>query len=89
MNSVLKVVLLAIYASAILSFFIPLPFDASRWIRIVAAVALVAHALEAVVAFRHVRLYPGSLGMSLLLTLLFGFLHWKPLADAHKASAGA
>jgi hypothetical protein len=32
--------------------------------------------------FRHVRLYKGSLAVSIILTLLFGLLHWKPLADA-------
>jgi hypothetical protein len=28
-----------------------------------------------------VRLYRGPLAISVALTLLFGLLHWKPLAD--------
>ena len=34
--------------------------------------------------FRHVRRYRGPLALSVLLTLLFGLLHWKPLADARR-----
>ncbi|MBS0340980.1 MAG: hypothetical protein JSS56_10660 [Proteobacteria bacterium] len=46
----------------------------------VAAVLVVAHALEAAIAFKYVKLYEGSLFVSIVLTLLFGFLHWLPLA---------
>lgn len=42
---------------------------------------LAAHALEALLMWRHVRRYPGALWVSVGLTLLFGLLHWKPLAD--------
>ena len=31
--------------------------------------------------YKHVRLYRGPLAASVVLTLLFGLLHWKPLAD--------
>ena len=31
--------------------------------------------------FKHVRLYRGPLAASVVLTLLFGLLHWKPMAD--------
>lgn len=49
---------------------------------IVAGVLLALHLLEVIFMFRHVRLYKGSLAVSIILTLLFGLLHWKPLADA-------
>jgi len=49
---------------------------------IVAGVLLGLHLLEVIFMFRHVRLYKGSLAVSIILTLLFGLLHWKPLADA-------
>ncbi|CAG9182218.1 hypothetical protein LMG23992_04689 [Cupriavidus laharis] len=49
-------------------------------IQTTAVVLLVVHALEVVIAFRYVRLYDGSLFASIVLTLLFGFLHWWPLA---------
>jgi hypothetical protein len=50
-------------------------------IQTIAVVLLVAHAAEVVMAFRYVRLYEGSLFASIVLTLLFGFLHWWPLAQ--------
>jgi hypothetical protein len=88
MYLVTKIVLLAIYALAILSFFITPPFAWAQELRILAAVILLAHTFEAILFWKNVRLYPGPLALSILLTLLFGFLHWKPLADAHKSSAG-
>jgi hypothetical protein len=54
--------------------------DAAVAIRNTALVVLAAHAVEAVVAFKHVRRYPGGLAASVLLTLLFGLLHVLPLA---------
>ncbi|WP_422016183.1 hypothetical protein [Roseateles sp.] len=48
---------------------------------LVAGMLLLVHAAELVVVFKHVRLYRGALAVSVLLTLLFGLLHWKPLAD--------
>jgi hypothetical protein len=44
-----------------------------------------AHAVEAVVAFKYVRRYPGALAVSVLLTLLFGLLHILPLARQSSA----
>ena len=48
----------------------------------VAAVLLILHGLELVFMFKHVRKYRGALLVSMLLTLLFGLLHWKPLVNA-------
>ena len=59
------------------------PFDAPR----AALILLAIHLAELIWKFKQVRLYKGPLAFSVLLTLLFGLLHWKPLADA--ASAGA
>jgi hypothetical protein len=50
-------------------------------------VLLLVHAVELVVMFKHVRLYRGSLAVSVLLTLLFGLLHWRPLAKAAAQAA--
>lgn len=55
---------------------------------LVAIVLLALHAAELVFMFKHVRLYRGALAVSILLTLLFGLLHWKPLADAQKQVGG-
>ena len=57
-----------------------LPFDATR----AALILLAIHVTELVFVFKHVRAYKGPLAVSVLLTLLFGLLHWKPLADATK-----
>ena len=81
MNSFLKAIVLAIYALAIASFFWTLPNDLGPIARPVAAFLLIIHAVEVVVVFKHVRLYRGALAVSIVLTLLFGLLHWKPLAD--------
>ena len=49
------------------------------------ALALIlVHVLEAVVAFRYIKTYEGPLYVSLLLALLFGLLHWLPLARRAK-----
>lgn len=64
---------------------VALPFDASR----AALILLAIHVVELLFVFKHVRLYPGPLAVSVLLTLLFGLLHWKPLADAASAGSGA
>lgn len=83
-NVLSKIVLLAVYGLALVSYATPLPLsaDAIGWLRIVALVLLAAHLLEVVLCFRKVALHKGPLFDSVLLTLLFGFLHWKPLADA-------
>lgn len=52
----------------------------------VALVLLALHVGELLLMFKHVRLYKGPLALSVLLTLLFGLLHWKPLADEKAAS---
>ncbi|MGU3781339.1 DUF1145 domain-containing protein [Burkholderia metallica] len=79
-----KLLLLAVYGVAVCSYVTALPPgpDAIHWLRIVAAVLLGVHVLEVWVCFRKVVLHKGPLFDSVLLTLLFGVLHWKPMADA-------
>ena len=45
----------------------------------VAAILLVAHVLETVVMFKYVKRYQGPLAISVLLSILFGLAHWRPL----------
>ena len=54
-------------------------------VRTAALLVLVAHALEVPVAFKFGKRYDGPLGVSVALTLLFGFLHWIPLARQQRA----
>ncbi len=79
-----KLLLLALYGIAVGSYLtaLPLPPEAIHWVRIVAVVLLAVHLFEVVVCFKKVALHKGPLFDSVLLTLLFGFLHWKPMSDA-------
>lgn len=80
MNNLLKAICLATYLLAAIGAFWPLPMEASSLLKTIAAILLLAHSLELAVAFRSVLRYPGSLIDSIGLTLLFGMLHWLPLA---------
>lgn len=79
-----KLLLLVLYGVAAASYLTAIPLDAHivQWVRIVGAVLLAVHLLEVVFCFKKVALHKGPLLDSVLLTLLFGFLHWKPMADA-------
>lgn len=84
MINVLKTGCLAIYALALASLLFPLSGTGTA-LQYAAIFLLGAHLLELLVMLKAVRRYPGSLAVSLLLTLLFGFLHWWPLR--HPAGA--
>ena len=66
---------------------IPLPAQLAGTLRNIVLAMLAIHALEAYFMRRHLRLYRGSLAASIALTMLFGALHWKPLADARAKTA--
>jgi len=83
---VLKLVLLGLYAAALAGFAGLLPIGAAKILQNIALVVLAIHAVELLVMFKHVKRYPGALTVSLLLTMLFGLLHWKPLAKQAAAS---
>lgn len=55
----------------------------------VAGVLLVLHTLELPIALRHLRADHRPLWAGIALTLLYGVLHWKPLADAARARQGS
>jgi hypothetical protein len=48
---------------------------------------LLIHALECLLAYRYIKLYSGPLWLSLLLSMLFGLLHWMPLARKAREAA--
>jgi hypothetical protein len=83
----MKLACLVLYALALASLAGLLPAN-WRIVATIAAVGLVAHTLEILFVFKYVRRYQGPLASSVLLTLLFGFLHWKPIADRAKTGAG-
>jgi hypothetical protein len=80
MNTLLRGGCLAVYLLALVGVFAGLPFGIAATLRYVALVLLGAHLLEVLFAFSSIRRYRGPLAVSVGLTLLFGFLHWMPLA---------
>lgn len=80
MNTLIKGACLLTYLLAAIGAVTPLPYGLSSPLQYAALLLLAAHALEAVVMFKHVKRYPGPLAISLLLTLLFGLAHWLPLS---------
>lgn len=90
LNLVLRALCLLAYAMAIAKLGGLLPAGSFERAPLVAGVLLLVHAAELLFMFKHVRLYKGPLATSVLLTLLFGLLHWKPLADRQrKGSQGS
>ena len=82
LNAILKAACLATYALALAALAGLLPEPLSLWMKAIAGGLLLVHALELLAQFKTVRRYRGSLAVSVLLTLLFGLLHWKPLEHA-------
>jgi uncharacterized protein YhhL (DUF1145 family) len=60
-----------------------LPSDLAGSMKNIALAMLLIHTLELALAFKYVRRYRGPLAVSVLLTMLFGLLHWKPLVKLH------
>ncbi len=81
-----KAALVVFYLAVIASFFATLPLspEVVYWMRVITLVLLGPHALEVAVFRSKIALYKGPMAVSVGLTLLFGFLHWKPLADARR-----
>ena len=80
-NYLLRALCLLAYALALAKLAGLLPAGTFDRVTTVALVLLVLHTCELLLMFKHVRLYKGPMAVSVLLTLLFGLLHWKPLAD--------
>jgi uncharacterized protein YhhL (DUF1145 family) len=81
-NTLSKALLSATYFAAIISLFVTLPMGAGPVIQKLALALIAVHVLECVLAFKYVKSYPGPLLTSVVLALLFGLLHWMPLAKA-------
>jgi len=88
MTTLLKGSCLAVYLLALVGLFIDLPSTIATPVRYGALILLGAHMVEILVAFKSIKLYRGPLFVSIALTVLFGFLHWMPLAREN-ARAGS
>lgn len=80
MNNIIKGLCLAVYILAAIGGFLMLPPGLVGGLQVAALVLLAAHALEILVAYKSIKRYSGPLIDSIALALLFGYLHWKPLA---------
>ena len=89
MHTFLKANCLGAYALALLSLVWALPWGLGPVMQNIALALLGIHVLEAIVAFKYIKSYKGPLLHSLVLALLFGLLHWMPLARANKAAGQA
>lgn len=87
MNSFFKALCLGTYALALTVPFVTIPLDAGPYLQKLALILLAAHILELPIAYRYLRLYKGSLIDSVALSLMYGLLHWQPLAKASKQTA--
>ena len=85
MNTLLKAGCLAIYLMALVGAFVALPWGTESVLQNIAAILVGLHVLELAFAFDSLRRHPGPLIDSVALTLLFGFLHWLPLAKGARA----
>ena len=80
----LKSNLIALYVLAILSVWLPMPWDSGPILQKISVALIAIHAIETLVAFKYVRAYDGPLGKSVALSLLYGLLHWLPIARRMK-----
>ncbi len=87
MNRFLQLNLLGLYALALLSLLVPMPWDSNALLQRLSLILLGVHVLETVVMFKHVKAYEGALWKSVALSLLFGLLHWLPLARKGRTAA--
>ncbi len=86
MNAFLKIGCLIIYALALAAFALPLPAEAGPMLQKVALALLVIHSIELMFVFKYVKAYEGPLLKSIAFTLLFGLLHWLPIAKRIKGA---
>ena len=84
-----RIGVLSFYGATLASLFLAFPPLLESLLQYGTIALLVAHTAEVVLCFRWVRLYPGSLLVSIGLTLLFGFVHWMPYKKRAEADAGA
>lgn len=81
MFTFLKALLLAVYAVAILANVVAMPGWLASGAQTLAVIILGIHVIETFFFWRYVKMWQGPLLVSIVLNLLFGILHWKPMQD--------
>ncbi len=84
MFNAMKASCLLLYGLAIAAYCGQWPGAVGNAMQMLALVFVVVHVIELITFFDKVRLYKGPLAISVVLTLLFGLLHWVPLAKQNK-----
>ena len=84
MNTFLRANCLAVYGLALLGLGVTLPGGFGPWIQGIAVALLAIHLLETLFAFKYLHRYRGPLALSVMLCLLFGLMHWLPLARSNR-----
>lgn len=82
LNTLLRGLCLLTYAAALAQAAGWLPAGLLPHAPLVAAVLLALHVLELPFAYKHLRRDTRPLALGLLLALLYGLMHWWPLARA-------
>ncbi len=85
MSLVMKIACLAAYALGLAGVFGLVHGPLASAGEILSIALLGIHALELLFAFRFLGRYRGGMAASVVLALLFGVLHWAPLARQPKA----
>lgn len=88
-DAVVRASVLAFYGAALASLFLTFPPLLETLLQYGTVVLILAHAAEVVFCLRWVKMYPGPLVVSVLLTLLFGFVHWMPYKKRAQAEPPA
>jgi hypothetical protein len=86
-NTLSKALLSLTYLVALASLFFVLPMDANPVVQKLALALVAIHVVECLLAFKYVKTYAGPLWLSIVLALLFGVLHWMPLARAARQAS--
>jgi uncharacterized protein YhhL (DUF1145 family) len=86
MTLAMKIACLAAYALGIAGLLGLIHGPLAAAAGIVSIALLGVHALELLYAFRFLHRHPGSMAASVALALLFGVLHWAPLARQAKSA---
>jgi len=87
LNLFFKATILGVYLLGIASHIVVFPGQSGPIVQTMSLALLLIHALECLLAYRYIKLYSGPLLVSLILSLVFGLLHWMPLARKAREAA--
>ena len=87
LKSFFKATILAVYLLGLASHIVAFPGQVGPIVQTMSLALLLIHALECLLAYRYIKLYEGALAVSLVMSMLFGLLHWMPLARKAREAA--